>query len=209
MYWTETHQKLIEKYYWSYTSTTSAYTRNECVKGLEMPLITLSRNALHQCNIEVNEDNVQDCLIFQTTKLLPKLNDKKLQGCLQYLWLSTKRYIITYKMLPKKYYFNNIDDYEINDTVINEADYAMEQADIRKMIMSELDKKIKKQRVLNKTNTIFLCLMQQYIIENDYDVSGFDKYVMNKMNINISTYRSIMSRVGIRSKIFNKKIINN
>jgi len=49
--------------------------------------------------------------------------------------------------------------------------------------------------------------MKQYIIENNYDVTGFDKWVQEKMNINVSTYRSIMSRIRIRSKIFNKKIV--
>jgi len=116
MYWTEEHQQLIVKYYWSYTSSTSAHTRNECVKGLIQPLITLTKKALHQMGVTVDDDNVQNCLIFQTTYLLPKLNEKKLKGVLQYLWISTKRYIITYMLLPKKnkYYHNiNINNYEI------------------------------------------------------------------------------------------------
>ncbi|MZQ50441.1 MAG: hypothetical protein GT598_15695 [Bacteroidales bacterium] len=212
MYWTEEHQQLIVKYYWSYTSSTSAHTRNECVKGLIQPLITLTKKALHQMGVTVDDDNVQNCLIFQTTYLLPKLNEKKLKGVLQYLWISTKRYIITYMLLPKKnkYYHNiNINNYEITDTVTNNADYEVEKKDLRIMIIDVIDRKIARQRVINKTNTIFLSLMREYILENDFDVAGFDVYVMEKMNINISTYRSLMSRCKIRSKLFNKKIISN
>jgi len=162
--------------------------------------------------VTVDDDNVQNCLIFQTTYLLPKLNEKKLKGVLQYLWISTKRYIITYMLLPKKnkYYHNiNINNYEITDTVTNNADYEVEKKDLRIMIIDVIDRKIARQRVINKTNTIFLSLMREYILENDFDVAGFDVYVMEKMNINISTYRSLMSRCKIRSKLFNKKIISN
>ena len=207
MYWTDKHQELIETYYWCYTASTSAITRNYCVGQLLTVLTTLSRRALHTSGVDVNEDNVQMCLIHQTTKLLPKLKQELLQGTLHYLWIGTKRHIITYILSPRKHQMYDIENKEILDYDTNEADYEMNQDDLRQQILEEIDKKIIEQKILNKTNTILLVLMKQYIIENNYDVTGFDKWVQEKMNINVSTYRSIMSRIRIRSKIFNKKIV--
>ena len=72
--------------------------------------------------------------------------------------------------------------------------------------MAEIDSRLKGQHILNTTNSVFLLLLKQYILDNDYDVRGFGPYVMEAMHLKLSTYRAISGRLGLRTKDFNEKL---
>lgn len=75
----------------------------------------------------------------------------------------------------------------------------------RQRILSELDTKIRGQHIVNCTNSVFLLLLKDYILANDYEVRGFGAYVMEAMHLKLSTYRAIAGRLGLRTKDFNEK----
>lgn len=211
-YWTSKENQLIADFYYCYTASTSAETRQRIYNQLYPALLQLTRQALYSTGKQkYSEDDVQECLSYIHTKLLPRLTQEKLIGSLNYLWISIKRYIITYLIKKKKSIkfdgsdYNNYYNRDNRDDSYN-ADYNQEMEDTRIEILWALDDKIKKQKVVNKTNTILLILMKEYIIKNDFDVRDFETYIEKKMNITKTTYRAIMSRLGIRSKIFNEKL---
>jgi len=79
------------------------------------------------------------------------------------------------------------------------------EEDIRKKVMDEINFKIKAQRVINTTNSVFLLLLKEYLIDNDYDVSGFGEYVMKQMHLSLTTYRAVCGRLNLRTLEFNRK----
>lgn len=234
MIWTPEHQKAIEQYYWAFTSTTSAQTRAIIFNTiLYSPFMNLCETALKSYNNPkyINEDNIQECLIFVYTNLLPKLKEDKLQGAQNYLYISLKRNIVNIirkteqqpriesldddMMINNRHNFNTIDatDYKINAECNNNlldnsmcADKEFNEDQLKRDIILALDKKIRKEKQVNKSTTIFLLLLKEYLLANNFDERNFKEYCMQKMDIPISTYRAIASRVRISTMLLNKNI---
>lgn len=211
-YWTPYHQQLIRDYYYAYTGTTSGETRNRIVTQLMPVLEYIVRTAIRNAHLEVNDENVQVMTIRMYEYILPKLDEQRIQAALHYLYKSTIRYCYNINSL-KKYPHLEISDLEISDdedltsSITDTPEYYLNKEDMRKEIIMALDEKIEEQQVINKTTTIFLISMKEYLLANDFDPSGFRDYIMDKMNICKSTYTSIISRCGIKSKPFNTQII--
>jgi hypothetical protein len=203
-YWNESHQRLIERYYYCQTGQTSGQTMNECCTQLLPVLEHISRLCLFMVGLPQTKESIQDCLVRQTTYIMPKLKAELLICAFNYIWLSTKRYLINQKVV-KQMAFDTIDDKDYIGDVSMEPDYQQYIEDVRMEILEALDKRIEQQKVINKTHTIFLINMKEYIIKNDYNVAGFKNYIQEKMNIKPSTYSALMSRCGIRSKLFKEK----
>lgn len=209
MYWLPKHQDLIHTYYYAqYSGITSGQTRNECITKLYPVLERIIRLNMYAIGMPQTDENIQDAMIRIIEYQLPRLHPDKLQGAFNYLWLSTKRYLYN-RNTAIRYYHEDIDNYDwISNDNTNDADYGLYIEDVRREILAELDKKIEQQRIINKTSTLILIEMKEYILSNDFDVRGFKEYIMRKMNICEATFASIMSRVNIRSKMFNEKILN-
>jgi len=209
-YWDDHHQQLILDYYYAYTGITSGQTRNNIITEL-MPVLTyIAKTAMRLTNMPQDDEHLQNVMIKIVTHILPRLNEKKLQGALHYLYLSTRRYCINQQVLKKYYHEDIADNTDVvsADTTWN-ADYEINRDDIRREILDALDDKIEEHRIINKTSTIFLINLKEYLINNDFDPRGFNIYIQEKMNICSTTYSGLISRCGIRSKIFNEKLINN
>ncbi len=91
------------------------------------------------------------------------------------------------------------------DPVDPDADYELSL--IRAKIINEIDLRIKGQTIINTTNSVFLLLLKQYILDNDYDVRGFGDYIQSTMRMKLNTYRAIAGRLGLRTKGFNEQLI--
>jgi hypothetical protein len=228
-YWQPIHQKAIEQFYYAYTSSTSAQTRQLIFNTiLYSPFVILSETALKSFHNPkyINEDTEQECLLF-IWQLLPKLNPNKypdgLKGTFNFIWVSVRRNIINIirqaEQIPMTesldVVHDNNDRFEsynspFNDALIdndNTPDKHFRQDEIRNNIITELNRRIHKQKVVNKSSTIFLIHFKDYLLANQFDERGFKDYAMNKMNIDLKTYRAIASSVRISTLLLNKDLI--
>jgi hypothetical protein len=223
MLWTPEHQKALIEYYSCYTATTSAQTRAFIYNHiLYLPLLNIVQTCLKSFNKKnlLNDDNQQECMIF-TYQLLNKLDPNKLKGALQFIWVSTRRNIlnIIYKDMQQPIDVIELDNYGdykdspieatntsqlISDNSYN-ADTNIINDEIKKEILNELDSKMHSELIVNKSSTVFLLLLKEYLISNSFDERDFQTYVMDKMSINLSQYRGIASKVKISTLLLNKK----
>ena len=221
--WSTKQQQALEQYYWAYTAATSAETRLLIYNTiLYLPLKNICETVLKSFNKKnlYNEDNLQESMIF-IWQLLPKLKADKLKAALQFIYKSTRRNTlnIIYKDMQTPIDRIELDDYIdykdsqseatsisklITDNSYN-ADNNIINDEIKKEILNELDTKMHNELIVNKSSTVFLILLKQYLIDNDYDEREFQTYVMNKMSINLSQYRGIASKVKISTLLLNKK----
>lgn len=208
LYWTPEHQKLIEIYYYAqFSGVTSGITRNECITKLYPVLKHLARLAAYSCSLPQTEENIQIIICRMIEYFLPHLKQEKIQAALYYLYISSRRYCLS-KKRKKPMDNNSLDLFDtLDDNVRNSPDYNLNQEDLRREINRAIDIKIEKQRVINKSSTIFLINLKMYLLSNGFDPRGFKEFIMDRMSIGEVTYNNIISRLGIRSKVFNEKII--
>ena len=232
-YWTPKHDEAIRQYYHADTIA----DRNRIIdRVLSTPLYDMAYRGLVDMGVSPCCEHTQDIVIHLVHKVLPKLTEDKLQGALQYLWTSTRNYIITYIRPLKTHQTISLDEltYCMGDQDIDamniycseayvsriymtdikgptvdaiDLDADNDRQTVRDRIMSEIDLRLKGQHIVNTTNSVFLLLLRQYIVDNDYDVRGFGPYVMGAMHLKLSTYRVIAGRLGMRTRDFNEKLI--
>jgi hypothetical protein len=226
-YWTEKHQNALKDYLTCISASTSAETRQLIFNTiLYQPFVILSETALKSFHNPkyINSDYVQESLIF-IWQLLPKLSHIKLQTSFNFIWVSVRRHIINIIRQNEQIPFiesldemNNYNDYDYynnynniyNDYIIdndNSPDKHFRQDEIRNDILTELNRRIHSQKVVNKSSTIFLIHFKQYLIDNNFDERGFKDYAMIKMNIDLKTYRAIASSVRISTLLLNKELL--
>jgi hypothetical protein len=209
-YWTSEDNKLIERFYYAYTSSTSAQTRNYIFSKLQPKLKYLVSNAI-QTNMSSwstvdKEDVEQEAMLHLWQLLSNKLDTDKMQAVLNFMWVSTINFLYTkgrqskYKKKPEIEY---TDDYMTDKYCSNDIDDSYNTEELRIEIMIELDKKILQQRKVNRINTIYLILLKEYLIENNYNPIGWRKYVTEKLGIDYRNYWQINHILNIRTKIFN------
>jgi hypothetical protein len=209
-YWTPEHQEIIKSYFYSQYDSNSGFTRNQCVKNLLPVLQRISKDNMNQLRTPLTDDNMQECLIKITTHILPRLKEDLLQAAEDFIWIGTRNFLIN-KHATNHINYDTMD--ELNYGLVAdegyEADHTQDVNDTYIDILNEIDRKIIEQKVINKTSSIFLILMKEYLALNSMDPRGFNVWVMDKMNIKKSTYCSLMSRCKIKSKPFNEKLIKN
>lgn len=216
MFWTNEHQQMIEKYYWCYTASTSAITRNYLYTKLYPVFSEIIERAIVTSKLHFKKDleevrQVAHVHIF--TKILPKLKPELLQGAQQFIYVGVRNIIITYfyvspsksnKIQYDKTYDVTHSDYLVDS---NYADDNMIAEDTRRLIIAELDRKIKFKRVINSTYGVYLQLLKEYIIDNDFDERGAKEYIMERMNIKSNTFNTISSLLDIKVTNFSKKYL--
>jgi hypothetical protein len=231
-YWQPKHTLAVGKY----IRTTSTIEKNRIIdRELYKPLTEMAVRALTKNSIPVTDDNVQDILIHLVCKVLPKVSEEKMAACLQYLFTASSNYVKTYLSHATEIHIVSLDTltrhsdddpegYNIycSETYIQnnymseetgpatlpvDLDAASELQAVHKKILAEIDLRLKGQHIVNTTNSVFLLLLRQYIVDNDFDVRGFGTYVMNAMHLKLATYRVICGRVGLRTKDFNEKLL--
>ena len=207
-YWTSEHNEAMKDYYYS---TTSEQRCRIIDKVLHKPLFELALRCLTNLGLAPDIEKQQDIVIHLIYKAMPKITEDKLKGSFQYLWVSAKNYTLTYIIKPSKSnkaastYIPAEWVYNCTVDAVN-LDEAYEREAYKRKILNEIDMKIKGQHLINTTNSIFLLLLRDYLIEHDFDGRGFGSYVMDKMHLKLSTYRAIAGRLKLRTKHFNEKI---
>lgn len=206
-YWTEKHQDQVVQYYKAQFQQDCDELRHELFNILYPALVTMAEVAIKSFAKTPEEDDIQDILIHHFTKTLPKLDEQKLQGQLNYLWISTRNYVITYVLNPKKVL--QLADLIEQESISEDCQFdgEFDQYEVRNRIIAEIDKMITGQRILNSRNVMFLLLLKAYIIQNDFDVRGFGDYVCDKMKLTTQQYRGVAARLGIKTKVLNEKLI--
>jgi len=136
------------------------------------------------------------------------LNGDKLGGAMRFLWVASRNYIMSYITRKPEVISEDITEHQDNIYEDIDLDAVDSRNEYRKKILAEINLRLSGQKIVNTTNAVFLLLLKDYIIANDYDVRGFGDYVMSQMNLKLSTYRAIAGRLGIRTKVLNEKLIN-
>lgn len=214
-YWTSDCDQAVRDYYFS----TSTEERSRIIdKKLSEPFYELAQRALMAVGVEVTLERKHDIVVHLVTTVLPRLNKNKIAGALQYLWISAKNYTLTYIIKPSMAY--EIRYVEINAAVAEarypsdvttlsvdpvDMDSQVEIDKMRKKVLNAIEDKLSKQQAFNTTNSVFLMLLRDYLIENDFEVRGFGAYVMAKMHLKLSTFRAISGRLGFRTRDFNEE----
>lgn len=204
-YWTKENQEGIIEYL---SATTQTQRNNIFTTKLYASILLLIRTSLYRYNQNCSDDDVQELLMFIVEKVLPKIDPLKVKATHQLIWIAVNNRIISNyndkSIRGIKTVICNDDDKldYFNETVDNEYDIDEELKHKRLQILKELDRKIDEQKVLNKTNTIYLILLRQYAIENEYDMSGFRDYCCETMAISVGAFWNVSSTLGIKSKTF-------
>ena len=139
---------------------------------------------------------------------MPNLCIEKIKGIQNLIMISAKNKLVSlYRESIKKknivYDYNdyNIDneeqiiDTEINHTIMIET------------INSRIDELILKQINVNCVASIFLQLLKNYVIDNDYSGEGFKEYCCKNMNIGSSQFLNLAHLHGFRTISFKSKKI--
>lgn len=235
-YWTSEDNELIRMFYYCYTATTSASTRNRIFSQLQPKLNYLVNNAVNS-NISSwsNEDKEEaraDVMMKIWQVLSTKLNEHKIKGVLNFLWVvannkiisitrqhlrvkkpqieyNSNMYHVNYNMFFEQYYgdYDNIINYDfINGTDTDDYDET-EEVDpqkLQKQIYAELDRKIIEQEKV-RTNAFYLMLLKEYLQNNDCDASGFQSYILDKLQISKENFYQINYTLGLKSGVFKDK----
>jgi len=207
-YWTSDHTEAIKEYYYA---TTQEDRCRVIDRILHKPLFEIASRCLTNLGLYPELEWQQDIVLHLIYKAMPRLTEDKLQGAFQYLWISAKNYTITYIIKPEQCRQSTTApvklEYVTSCTVdaVN-LDEAYERERFRKKILGEIDSKIKGQQIINTTNSVFLLLLRDYLVEHDMDVRGFGPYVMERMHLKLSTFRAIAGRLNLRTKYFKEKI---
>jgi hypothetical protein len=209
-HWNSKHQRAIETYVYCVTAVTSAQTRNYLFNNiLYKPIQATIHKAVSNVNLSLmnDVDLKQDILIYIYTKVLPKISKTKIKATLQLIYIAARHKAITYgksfnyKALKNSSTTDVIDShYSIDNNIVKqiELDY------IHLRVINELNQRIaNQQRLKNRTNVAFLVLFKFYLLNNRFDERGFTDYAIKHLNITQSTYRSVASRCGIKSKPLN------
>ena len=168
---------------------------------------------LHTNNeLQKNFDDLKQQLhIYIYDVVLPYLRIEKIIGVQNYIYLSAKNHLLntlgymgsrTQIKYDKSFIFDY--DSEENEALIQPESTNNEA--IIKLINSKIDEKIKQQTIINSPSSVYLQLLKQYIIDNNYNSEGFDLYVMEKMKIKKSTYLNLSHSFGFRTISFKTRI---
>lgn len=235
-YWTTEDNQVIREYYSCYTAYTSGITRNIIFNRLQPKLNFLIGNAIQvrisSWSPEDKEEVRQDCLLKIWEVLNHKLDDRKIQGVLNFLWIVVNNQILTLArqrnrtsypviLYDSELFYNGNNgstdepnNYESRTKSIetykqklqyHPIDDEVDINQIRQDIMIELDKKIIAQEKVNRSHTVYLILLKEFLIQNDYESKGFQNYICERMNITRKNFYQINFKLGMRCQVFNDK----
>lgn len=205
-YWQPYHQLALIEYI-TVTGASIIQTQHRIFNEiLYTPLTHMASQALYSTGVPLSDsynDYINDILIHLYAKVLPNITVDRATTFLHYAYTSCRNYIIS-KILMCNNTHKRIDytdvDIEVEGNLY--TDDMVNRYDTTVQIVERLDYMIKQQKIMNKTNTIFLLLLRQYLIDNNFNPVGFKTYLMKTMNIKSTTFIGICSRLRITTKIF-------
>lgn len=215
IYWTPENQLCIEQY----VNTKTKEERNELFSNCLYDSILINcKQVLYNYN-NVNEDDLQDLLIFVSEKVLPKIKQEKIQASQQLIWVSINRRVISTfhstKSKNKVSYESDttsFDRYSTPDITTDvEYNYIVKEdkEELRKEILKVIDQRIEQERIINKSKTIFLILLKEHLIENDFETTTFKDECIKRMNLkHKGSFNNIASSLNIRTRVFKEDKLN-
>jgi DNA-directed RNA polymerase specialized sigma24 family protein len=150
-----------------------------------------------------DKDDIRQWAHIRLWQGLDKLKPNMLQGALQYFWTICRNHIYTRAGRAAAHIMDDIDlisEHNLPDSQMT-ADKNITQQDLRIQIMMELDKKTAQFKTVT-ISYVYLTKLKQYLLDNEYDASGFDKYICNELNLTDDSYRVINSRLKLKARIF-------
>ena len=165
-------------------------------------ILVIIRIVLNKYGI-LDDDRLYNMFLYVYERVLPKITIDKVVTSQSFIYKCVDWRVID--MIKKENKINSL-EYSKEDYILD-TEIDRDIIDKKIMIIHQLDKMIRKQRIINKTDTIFLIELKEYCLENDFDVREFNLYIQKKMNISPMTYSIICSRVKIRSKVLNEPLI--
>lgn len=213
IYWTNEDSINIKKY----LNSNDVNEKNRLLSLLYPSIKTNAEQVYFKFNRRIDLDEVTDLITFIYTKVLPKIKQEKILATQQLIWVSLNRKAINnfnqknrIKNKENIQFFDNMNvfDNDNNEDLIefdNDLQIELERKKKQKEILNKIDSMIEQQKVLNKTNSIFLILLKDYLIENNFNSNGFREYVIERMELNKRKFWNICSTLGIRSTIFNSE----
>jgi hypothetical protein len=182
---------------------------------------TAQQMIMSSWNKEDKEEAKQDVLVKLWNVLSHKFDNDRAQGTLNFLWtvVRNKLYTVTREQnrckpnivlnsdlhLMGEEYIGmgySIEDYSEPE---EDDDKYIDIDDMKEEIFKELDRKILKQHKVNRTNTIYLILLKEYLIANDCNGKGFQEYICEKLGIDRKYFYQVNYKLKIRSSVFNNK----
>lgn len=165
---------------------------------------------------QADEDEIFELIEHVIINTLPRIDAERILAAPALIYKAMQNKVKS-NILAKRNIFQenckvNISDNEeleehLNDYYSNDFDTELQRLDLRKEVIKRIDQLIEEQQVLNKRNTLILCLLRQYVVDNNFDVAGFRAYCIKEMNINKQAFWNCMSTLNIRSQIFSEKLI--
>ncbi len=208
-YWTTGDTRSIIKY----INAPTQKEKNQIFTQELYPVIKKNCEAvIYSYNNSVDEDQLTDLIVHIYQKVLPKIQLEKVQASQNIIWIAASRKLFTdYRA---NYNYNStttlVDNYSAYTSTTSDSSSEFEAAEqqqiTRHQILSRIDELLEKQQIMNKTNSVFLQLLRDYAITNNYQVHNFREYCCQTMGINVPTFWNICSSLGIRSKVFHEKI---
>ena len=149
-----------------------------------------------------DQDIIQDGLLY-SLNYLNRIKPCSYKASQEYSWTNLKYYFINVKKSQRIQYDKTVN---INDLDIMQKEY---NYDINYEIIEAIDQKLLNIHTVNTKKGIFLLILKDYLISNDFDERGFCEYCCEVMNINKQNYWQVANTLGIRTILFNKKNKNN
>lgn len=173
------------------------------------------------------EDIKQNIHISILTKVLPTIDSTRIQAIQSFIYNSINNALINL-LNSNKTKYNLKFDYNISTDIMtlnNNLDEDLEEEEnkvtnipeplnitndiIIQTINNKIDEKINEQINANCSPAVYLQLLKQYIIDNNYNAEGFDNYCMKKMKIKKSYYMNISHSLNFKTIAFKTRKINN
>ena len=198
----------------AYTEATDKQTKDSIYNKHLYPFVDYQINALmKQMNTGKSEiitnnyeDIAQDLHLHIYTKVLQTIDVVKIQAIQNYIYLSVKNKLINIlqSYTSKTNIIFDYNDYDLNDSTLIESG-ELNHDSIILLINNRIDEEINELVNVNCVAFVYLRLLKDYIIYNDYDAAGFDLYCMKKMKIQKSQYLNLSHSLGFRTIAFKTK----
>jgi DNA-directed RNA polymerase specialized sigma24 family protein len=204
-YWAPKFQLLIEQYVTAGSKADKDKIYTQLYPAIDATIIKASASLPFNFFIQNDEELFSDVRIHIYTKILSKITPDKLTTAQSYIYKTARNRIITVLRIRKEKRKIEID----NEVDISTLDlYNDEPVDIqyiRRQIITEMEHKVMlatKQR--KKKVILFLLLIKQYLIDNQFDERGCADYVCRMLRIKEATFRKIAYDYGIKAFLFLK-----
>lgn len=205
-YWSQIEQSAVEEYFRCVTAVTSGATRTRLYSTVIYQVFDLiiDKNLSAFRNLcGDDKDDIRQWAHIRLWQGLDKLKPHMMQGALQYFWTICRNHIYTRAGRAAAHITEDItfvNEHNLPDNPMT-ADKNIIQQDLRIQIMQELDKKLLNCKSVT-ISYVYLSKLKQFLLDNEYDATGFDKYICNELNLTDESFRVINSRLKIKTKIF-------